>query len=67
MLNYGKKTDLSEAHAGCGKMRQFKCVSLACNNVMYSDSNPKDICSKCNELIRIGFEESISGDMMRDE
>ena len=48
-------------------MKQFKCVSLDCNNIMYSDSDPKDICSKCNELIRIGFEESISGDMMRDE
>jgi hypothetical protein len=24
-------------------------------------------CSKCKELIKLGYEESISGDMMRDE
>jgi len=24
-------------------------------------------CSKCKELIQLGYEESISGDMMRDE
>ena len=39
-------------------MRQFKCINIACNTIMYSDSDPKDICSKCNDVI--------SGDMGRD-
>ena len=39
-------------------MRQFKCINIACKNIMYSDSNPKDICSRCADVI--------SGDMGRD-
>jgi hypothetical protein len=39
-------------------MRQFKCINIACKNIMYSDSDPKDICSRCADVI--------SGDMGRD-
>ena len=40
-------------------MRQYKCINVACKTVIYSDGDPKDVCSRCADII--------SGDSMRDE
>jgi|13_taG_2_1085334.scaffolds.fasta_scaffold09443_4 hypothetical protein len=39
-------------------MRQFSCVRIDCNNIMYSDSDPQDICSWCNDMMKLGMEEN---------
>jgi hypothetical protein len=40
-------------------MRKFNCLNIACKNIIYSDSDPKDVCSSCADII--------SGDAMRDD
>ena len=40
-------------------MNQYKCINVNCTNVLFSDSNPKDVCFACAEII--------SGDAERDE
>ena len=60
MLNYGMKTDLSEAQEGCGKMAWIETPA---------EKFRRRCQEKEDELIRLGYEEddTISGDMMRDE
>jgi hypothetical protein len=32
-------------------MNKFECINPNCQNVLYSDSNPKDVCGDCADKI----------------
>ena len=76
MLNYGMKTDLSEAQEGCGKMNHDRVMDIL--NRMIIEIDEALIKAKAQmeylddreiDLMKLGFDEDdiISGDLMRDE